>query len=426
MLNNNFKQKLGKLNVAGLKKYGINTSWILFARISMMLISFISTLYIARSLGPSNYGEIGYAISFVALFSFIASFGIDSVLYRELIKYPEQKNSILGSALAIRLTASLIALTASISTAFFFSTNDVSFILIILLSTGFLFQSFGIINYEFSAAVNARGISLLSILITLILNILKITVIYFGNGVIYLALILLLESILYAAGYIYLRLMTFGSIFNWTFSLSISKRIILDSWPFIFTAAFTLIYSRIDQVMIKHFLDSSSVGIYDAAVRLSELWYFIPTIIITSLFPAIINAKKHSFNQYRKRLFFLLLLILAITVVISIPISYLSQPIVSLVFGSDFIQAATVLNIYIWAFIPISIIVLFNHILLAENARTILFCSSLLGMTTNVVGNYLLIPHFQAVGAAIATLISSTAIVLILLVIFSYKYFVRQ
>ena len=49
---------------------------------------------------------------------------------------------------------------------------------------------------------------------------------------------------------------------------------------------------KIDQVMIKEMLGAEAVGQYAAAVRLSEVWYFIPIIIASSLFPAIVILKK--------------------------------------------------------------------------------------------------------------------------------------
>ena len=50
------------------------------------------------------------------------------------------------------------------------------------------------------------------------------------------------------------------------------------------------IYMKIDQVMIKQMLGADQVGLYAAAVRLSEVWYFIPIVITASVFPAIIPA----------------------------------------------------------------------------------------------------------------------------------------
>ena len=57
-------------------------------------------------------------------------------------------------------------------------------------------------------------------------------------------------------------------------------------------AAASFIYAKIDQVMIGSLMGNYEVGLYAATVKLVEIWYFIPSIICTSLFPAIINAKN--------------------------------------------------------------------------------------------------------------------------------------
>ena len=402
----------------GLSRYAKNTGWIFIGKFSNMAVGFLATLFVARSLGPTNYGELSYGLSFIALFSFIASLGIDSILYRELIKYPEKKNLLLGTAVGIKLRAAIFTTLITIISAWWFSSPDVSLILICILSTTFIFQIFGIISYEFGAAVNNKPVSLLSFAVTTIINTLKIIIVFFGKGVIYLAILVVIETLLYAIGYLYIRYKVFGSFTLWQFDYNIAKRLLLDSWPFIFISAFSVIYARIDQVMIKNMINATEVGIYDAAVRLTELWYFIPAIIVGSLFPAIVNAKKTNDYTYRKRVFSLITLLCLLTIIIASLVSLLAEPIVRIVFGTGFVESIPVLQTYIWALVPISLGVAAQHYLLAENARLTLFSMSLIGMMLNVAGNFLLIPQHQALGAATATLISSSAIIVFVCIMY--------
>lgn len=413
-----YKLFIGQWGEEGVRRYFPNTGWIFLTRITMMVISFVTTMYVARHLGPTNYGELSYSISFVGMFSFIAYLGLDNVLYRELAKYPEKRNVLLGTAHRIRIISALVASFLCITSAFFFSPLDISFFIIVMLCITFFFQTFSIILYEFQAAVDSKLPSILAAGITLILSLGKIIVIYLDKGVLFLALILVLESVLYASGYIYLRSRKYGSLRLWCFDKNTALQLLRDAWPLIFSTAFVLIYTRIDQVMLKNIMDASSVGIYDSAVRLTELWYFIPNILVVSFFPALINARKHSINEYNNRIKILMSLIILISVSVSV-ITYLISPqLVLLVFGPAFGAAVGVLQLYIWAFIPVSISILTNQILLAENATKTIFFAALLGMLINVVGNYLLIPDFGAVGAAIATLISSCIVSLLTIAVY--------
>lgn len=117
---------------AGFQKYFQNLGWMFFARLGNMAISFLATAYIARNLGASNYGQLSYALSFVSLFGFLASFGIDQILCRDLIRYPEKRNAYMGTALSLRIFASAITFILCIVSAVIWSHGDVSIILILL------------------------------------------------------------------------------------------------------------------------------------------------------------------------------------------------------------------------------------------------------------------------------------------------------
>ena len=392
---------------AGFQKYFQNLGWMFGGRILSMLISLIATSVIARGLGPSNFGELSYAISFVGIFSFLYSLGIDGILYRELIKYPNKKNELLGSAFMIKLSTGLLAALIVNVSAFFLAKNDVSFLLIFIISGTFIFNSFQIINYEFQSRVESKYPSLVTLLITLILNILKVLVIFSGKGVIYLAIILLLESILYAIcfWFIYKKKIG-GNIFDWKFNKNTAVSLVKDSWPLIFTGVFAMIYARIDQVLIKHIMESSSVGIYDSAVRLSEVWYFIPNIIVSAFFPAIINAKKTSEKLYHSRLVKLALFLITLSIVIALPVSILAPFIIKILYGQKFISAVGILKIYIWSITGTFLINLITQYLIAENRRKSLLVLNLVPMVINVALNLLWIPIYGITGAAYATLIS--------------------
>lgn len=89
------------------------------------------------------------------------------------------------------------------------------------------------------------------------------------------------------------------------------------------------------------------MGQYSAAVRLSEAWYFIPTIICSSLFPAIINAKLKDDTLYKDRLQRLYNLMVVLGVVIILPVLMLSDWMINLLYGVAFQRSAAVLNIHI-------------------------------------------------------------------------------
>ncbi len=401
---------LFELRFQGLRKYFFNSGWNLVGKILASAVAFFVNIYIVRSLGPDKYGLVSYVISYVGMFSFLASLGIDSILYVDLIKQPEKKEELMGAAFLLRVAGAFLTIGLVLVT-FLFNHNDFyTNLLIFIVSLSFVFQSFGIINTFFQAKVLSKPVVIISLAVSLILSTLKVVCVYLKLDLIYFISIFFLESIFYSIGYIFIYVKDSRSIFNWRISRQYCKDMLKSSWPLIFSVAFISIYSRVDQVMIKHMMSNASVGFYDIAVRLSELWYFFPTIIIGSIFPAVLNASKISYQRYEERLARLYGLAFYLSLVFVLPMSLLSKFIIEITYGKDFLSAATVLSIYVWAGIAVAISSVLNQALIGEKKTKISFIINFLGMLTNVLLNLIFIPRYGINGAAFATLISYSII----------------
>ncbi len=400
-----------KWNHAGFQKYFQNTGWMFIARIASMVISFITTAIVSRRLGPENLGQLSYALGFTGLFSFIAFLGLDAVLSRDLIKYPEQKKEYLSTAFILKIISGSIAFFLCLISTILFAKKDISMWLIIILSFTLILNAFQVIGNEFQARVKLKYPSIFSIITVVILNSLKILVVLSNKGVIYLAFILLLESVLGVIFGVYLyKKIAKDNFFDFSFSKKIALSLLNDSWVLMFISAFSTIYMDIDQVMLKHMISTVSVGLYSVAVNISEVWYFIPSIIVASLLPAIINAKLTHENTYNKRLGLLAIILIGLSILVAIPTAIFAPLIIKIIYGSQFISAAPILQIYIWSGIGMSLGILTNNYLIAENYRKILFVSSFISMTTNVILNIILIPRYGMIGSAWATFISYSLI----------------
>lgn len=400
---------------SGFQKYFKNTSWAFFGKIFSLGISFLTTIYVIRHLGPNNYGLFIFSVGFVGLFAFIASLGIDNVLYRELAKDISKKDTLLGTSLFLKIIASTLAIVIIIISTYLLKTDSITRLLIIINSFTLFFGAFSVIWYFFQAQIQAKYQAISLIFVTLLLNFLKILVIFFDKGVIYFAIVFFLENIFYAIIAIFLYLKSGNSILSWKINKELAISILKDSWPLMLSSAFIIIYTRIDQVMLKFMSGNFDVGIYDAAARVSEVWYFIPSLIVSSIFPAIVNSKKVGSEFFEKRLVKLYSLVFYIAILVALPITFFSNSLIKILYGDNFIQASGVLSIYIWAGVPVFLSIVVNAYLLAENKTKISFLSSAVGMITNIALNLLLIPLYGIQGAATATLISYSLIPLSIL-----------
>jgi O-antigen/teichoic acid export membrane protein len=158
--------------------------------------------------------------------------------------------------------------------------------------------------------------------------------------------------------------------------------------------------------MLRWLVDAEEVGIYSVAAKLSEAWYFMPTAIVASLFPKLLELKKSDEGQFKKRLQQLFDMLYGIALALAILITFISGPVIDFLYGVEFSKAAVILSIHIWAGIFIFMRAAFSKWILVEDAITFSMFTQGAGALVNVLLNFVFIPMYTGTGAAIATIIS--------------------
>ena len=392
---------------AAFQKYVKNTGWLLAGKLLSLVVGFI----IARYLGPYAFGDLSFADAFAALFAAVGTLGLDSFIIREIIQHPDKRDEILGTSLVMRLAANAVLIPLAILTYLAFrqlSTNETEVslaLLIALCSSAALFKSFNIIDSYFQSQVASKYVVHVQNVCLLLTTGVKIALIYNHAPVLYFAGALVFDSAILALGLLFIYKRKQVHLHTWTFNWARAKSLIQQSWPLILTAVMISIYMKIDQVMLKS-AGSKIVGIYSAAARISESWYFIPVAIVTSVFPAIIHARKTDIERYHKRLQNLYDLLVAISLPVAILVSIFANQIIHILYGNPYQGAGILLSIHIWSGIFVFLGSASSQFLLAEGFTLISFSRTAFGALVNVVLNLWLIPIYGALGASIATLIA--------------------
>lgn len=390
----------------GFKRYLANTSWLFLGKIFTLILSFFLFSYVARYLGPKNLGNLSYAQSFVSLFAIFSSFGIDHVLYRELVRHKEKRQELLGSAILMKTVLGLITFIITVGISLYTENECLIVLLIGIIAITNIFQPFTSASLYFDTIQKSKINTMGMILINIILSILKIGIIIFNKGIIYFAFIFVLETVFNAIYYLIIYSYYCESITKWRAHFTTIKSLMRESLPLLLASVSAVIYARIDQVMIKHYLDASSVGLYSVAVRIAEVWNFIPSLIISSVFPAIINAKITNEIVYEKRFAKLFTTTLGISILFAFSISMFSNPIIKIVAGNQYIAASQVLIIYIWGVVGMIVTNVAQQLLVAERWTKITFYMTMVGAVINTLLNLWLIPRLGITGAAFSTLIA--------------------
>ena len=390
----------------GFRKYFANTSWLLGERVLRMVVSLFVGIYVARYLGPERYGLLSYTLSFVWLFSSLASFGLDDILVRELLQSPEKRNNLLGTVFWLKVCGAIVMGTGIAAVLQFKAEDQQTYWLIALIALGFLFQATNVVDIYFQAQVQSKFAVRAQVFQLLITSLFKIYLVWNQAELIWFAFALMLEQAVVALLY----LLVYHWKIEWFpfcfFRWKQAKKLMRDAWPLIFTGMVVSVYMKIDQVMLKEMLNTEAVGVYAAAVKLCEAWYFVPTAVMASVFPAVIEARKKSVSLYEERVQKLYDLMVWGSVAVALPTTLLADWIILILYGADFQEAAEVLRIYIWASVFVALGVASSKWLVAENLQSYSFYRTALGAVLNISCNLWLIPIYGIKGAVFATLIS--------------------
>ena len=359
-----------------------------------------------RYLGPEDFGSLSYALSLVGLFTAIATLGLDSIVTRELVKDQSSKNELLGTVFTMRIWGGVAAVILLGVTMLLTGDNPRTQMLIAVIGISLIVQAFLVIEFYFQAIVQIKYTAIVQITNLVITGVLKVVLVLLKADLFWFAVCTLLESIIAAMGFIYVYRKQNLKLRDWKYSKEKGITLLRDSWPLIFSGVVIAIYLKIDQVLIKKMLSVHETGLYASAVRLCESWYFIPMAVSSSLFPAIMNAKKMNRELYLSRLQKLYDILAWLAIGISIPVSFFATDIMTLLFGAKFVGASMTLTIYIWAGVPTFLGVGTSQFLIAENLTRMSFYRTLAGMLMNVVLNLWWISVFGINGSAAATLVS--------------------
>jgi PST family polysaccharide transporter len=399
-----------RTRVAGrqnLQKLITNTSWLFADRILRIGVGLVLSIWMARYLGPDRYGLFNFAGSFVALFSIFATLGLDGVVVRELVQDPSRKGEILGSAFMLKLAGGGFTLVAAvIAIRILRPAEPLTHWLVTIIAAGTLFQSFDVIDFWFQARIESRFSVYVRSSAFLLVSAVKVFLILEKAPLIAFAWAGTVELLIGALGLVLAYRLTGQQLLAWKTHIERIRLTMKDSWPLALSAVAVMIYMKIDQVMLGQMMDNNAVGVYSAAVRISEVWYFIPVAIVASVTPALIEAKKVSPAVYQYRLSNLFRLMSAISLGIAIPMTFASGIVAKTLYGRQYDGVGPILAIHIWAALFVFLGVAQNPWNINEGLASLALVRMVIGAAANILLNVALIPRYGPAGAAIATTVS--------------------
>lgn len=388
--------------------YIANATWLSIEKLIRIPVMLLIGVYLARYLGPEAFGTLNYAMSFVSLFAIFITLGVEATLVREIIKKPEERDEILGSAFALRVLGTLLVWCLIGLIILLSNHSETQKHIIVIFTLTLSFQSFNVIDLYFQSNSKLKYVAISQLIQLLFFSISKIILILINASITWIAFSYLIDSIILSAAYIYYYIRYTHKKVFWKYSFETMKRLFLYSWPLIISGAVITAYMKIDQVMINTLLGPKEVGIYAAAMKISQGLYFIPIIIGVSVYPKMVelfetDSSKKNLYRYMQRICDYLVLI---SLILALTISISSGLIINTLYGETYSKSSIILSIHTWTFIFIFSEVIIGKWAIITGNTTNITARNIVAAIINICLNYLLIPIYGALGAAIASLIS--------------------
>jgi PST family polysaccharide transporter len=333
----------------GLRRILGNMGWLMVDRIVRMAMGLFVGVWVARYLGPVQFGSLNFALAFVALFGTVATLGLEGIVVREVLHNTEHTHEILGTTLALRSGGGLLAVGLSIATLRLIQPHDKQALLLVsILSLTLVFQVFDTIDSFFQSQVQSKITVWAKDSAFLVFGAIRVSLIYAKAPVWSFAASYAGEIALGAVGLVLGYRLSGGRMFAWRSSKTRAIYLLKQSWPVIFSGMAIMVYVRLDMVMLKMMQGDFAVGLYSAATRVSEVWYFIPMAIVSSVSPAIMRVKDDP-ELFYSRLRKLFSLMTMTACVIGSIVALASHAIIRILYSTGYSGAAPVLAVHIWA-----------------------------------------------------------------------------
>ncbi|MBQ3184065.1 MAG: flippase [Clostridia bacterium] len=355
---------------------------------------------------------INYATAYATFFTAFCTLGINSLIIKDFIDYPEEEGEAIGTTLVLRLISSILSLCTIVGIVSIIDRNEtVTIVIVGLYSVSLVFHIFDTFNYWFQSKLKSKYYAISTLVSYLVASAYRIVLLITGKSTEWFALA---NSVDYAV--VAILLFIFYKLNNGpklSFSFRKAKQLLSISCSYILSGLMVAIYGATDKLMLKQMLDEASVGYYALASSISVMWVFLLSAIIDSLKPDIMryhNEDKKMYEEANRKLYAIIFYVSAFA---SLCIVIIAPLFIKIVYGEEYLPAVTPLRIVVW-YVSFSYLGVARDIwIICEKKQKYLKYIYIGSALMNIVLNYFMIPVFGASGAAIATVATQISTIFI-------------
>ncbi|MBK6408195.1 MAG: flippase [Flavobacteriales bacterium] len=367
----------------------------------------ITSIFVTRYLGPELFGQLNYASAFVGIFFALTAMGLDDILIRDIVRRPDRRDQLMGTAAAIKLGGAVVLFITVMTLAFAKNMDTTTIMMVFLIASAEFLKPLVVVEQYFYSQVKGRTAAQVNMITVIIASLFRLGLIVVHAPLVWFAWAYIIEMGASAIGFLIAYRREGSTWKNWRYSKETALYLLRQSWPLVIYGLALYVQAKIDQVMIgdilKHTLGEKGaleeVGQYSAALKMIEALGFVPGIVVASLAPAITRARATDRKLYEDRLVNQYRLMFILFLLVSVPLFFIAEPVMVLLFGEKFRMAGYLLSLFAIRLFFTNMGVAKSSFITNESMFKYSLVTAVVGATLNITLNYLLIPTYQSIGA---------------------------
>lgn len=380
-----------------------NLGWLVAEKAARLVLNVGVGFWVARYLGPARFGTLNYVLALVGIASLLAELGLDAIVRRRLIHAPDEATAVLATAWGLRLAGGVLAYGGLVAGSVFGGVTSEERALLAVAGLTLFQPALMVCDVWFQARLRARfsvGAQLAALAVGAMGRVVLIVNRAPLVGFVWVAV----AELAIAALLLFVLARRDG--LRWragAWEARLAGAMLREAWPLLLSGFAVMLYTRIDAVMLRSMAGEAAVGMYVAATRFTELGYFLPMALATSLLPALLRARERGAADYTRRLQGYYDLNAGLAYLVAVPLALAAPGLITLAYGGAFAGAAPILAVHVWSSVFVFLGVARGQFLINEGHTGFYLMATTAGLVANVALNLVLIPRDGAMGAAIAT-----------------------
>jgi O-antigen/teichoic acid export membrane protein len=385
-----------------------SATWATLQQIVTLGGTAISGIMLARVLTKEEFGIFSYATTVAGVGMTIMTAGLSSLAIKQFVQNPDRQRTTMTALVAIRELCAVVAYIVLLVVSLSSGTSEIIAVTAIALAVLFA-RAFDATEFWFQSRVESHKPAIVRITAVLLFLAIRLVLAISGADLVTFIFLYVAEAVVITIGLLLrYRVDKAGTGFG-KVDPALIKSMMGQSWILLLAGIAAQVNSRGDIFVLQALLGSEAVGTYAAAARFSELFYFLPVVITTATFPALLATRKKEGETsvvYKKMLQRSYDLACWGGVAVAALVFFVGPPLITLLYGEEYATSGVILQVHVLALPLVFMAAVFSKWIVAEHLLLASLWRHSIGAALNIALNFLLIPQLGVIGAAYATVAS--------------------